>query len=203
MRYPKLNNRKIFCEMLNLDVSSPTWFKHPYQKYDLSKFSLSFVEWHWSNCKITTLTLKYSALNVVGHLCFPLLRPLLYWYITVMSHEHHETQITGKMTVSNVCLVSHIKKNERSHYWPFVTIIYRWPLKSPHKGPVTRKPFPFDDVIIICYGTLPISLRVLTNEFCSILKDISRVVNFDNWQRIWKYQISDNSSLFVCKRQLE
>ena len=30
----------------------------------------------------------------------------------------------------------------------FVWGIHRWPVNSPHKGPVTRKMFPFDDVII-------------------------------------------------------
>ena len=28
--------------------------------------------------------------------------------------------------------------------------IHRWPVNSPHKGPVTRKMFPFDDVIMTC-----------------------------------------------------
>ena len=28
--------------------------------------------------------------------------------------------------------------------------IHRWPVNSPHKGPVTRKMFPFDDVIMWC-----------------------------------------------------
>ena len=28
--------------------------------------------------------------------------------------------------------------------------IHRWPVNSPHKGPVTRKRFPFDDVIMNC-----------------------------------------------------
>ena len=28
----------------------------------------------------------------------------------------------------------------------FVRRIHRWPVNSPHKGPVTRKMFPFDDV---------------------------------------------------------
>ena len=27
--------------------------------------------------------------------------------------------------------------------------IHRWPMDSPHKGPVTRKMFPFDDVIMV------------------------------------------------------
>ena len=26
--------------------------------------------------------------------------------------------------------------------------IHRWPVNSPHKGPVTRKMFPFDDVLM-------------------------------------------------------
>ena len=30
----------------------------------------------------------------------------------------------------------------------FVREIHRWPVNSPHKGPVTRKMFPFDDVIM-------------------------------------------------------
>ena len=30
----------------------------------------------------------------------------------------------------------------------FVRGIYRWPVNSPHKGPATRKMFPFDDVIM-------------------------------------------------------
>ena len=28
-------------------------------------------------------------------------------------------------------------------YWPFVRGIHRWPVDSPHKGPVTRKMFPY------------------------------------------------------------
>ena len=30
----------------------------------------------------------------------------------------------------------------------FVRVIHRWPVNSPHKGPVTRKMFPFHDVIM-------------------------------------------------------
>ena len=31
----------------------------------------------------------------------------------------------------------------------FVRGIHRWPVNSPHKGPVTRKMFEFDDVIVV------------------------------------------------------
>ena len=32
-------------------------------------------------------------------------------------------------------------------YWPFVRGIHRWPVDSPHTGPVTRKIFTFFDII--------------------------------------------------------
>ena len=40
------------------------------------------------------------------------------------------------------------KKHKSSASLAFVRGIHRWPVNSPHKGPVTRKRFPFDDVII-------------------------------------------------------
>ena len=40
------------------------------------------------------------------------------------------------------------RKHQSSASLAFVWGIHRWPVTSPHKGPVTRKMFPFDDVII-------------------------------------------------------
>ena len=40
------------------------------------------------------------------------------------------------------------RKHQRSASLAFVWGIHRWPVNSPHKGPVTRKMFPFDDVIM-------------------------------------------------------
>ena len=43
---------------------------------------------------------------------------------------------------------AHIKENIKApRHWP-VRGIHRSPVNSPHKGPVTRKMFPFDDVIV-------------------------------------------------------
>ena len=42
------------------------------------------------------------------------------------------------------------KETSNSASLAFVTRIHRWAMNSPHKGPVTRKMFPFDDVIIKC-----------------------------------------------------
>ena len=40
------------------------------------------------------------------------------------------------------------RKHQSSASLPFVRGIHRWPVNSPHKWPVTRKMFPFDDVIM-------------------------------------------------------
>ena len=40
------------------------------------------------------------------------------------------------------------RKHQSSASLAFVRGIHRWPVNLPHKGPVTRKMFPFDDVII-------------------------------------------------------
>ena len=40
------------------------------------------------------------------------------------------------------------KKTSSSASLAFVRGIHRWPVNSPHKGPVTRKMFPFDDVMM-------------------------------------------------------
>ena len=48
------------------------------------------------------------------------------------------------------------RKHESFASLAFVRGIHRGPVNSPHKGPVTRKVFPFDDVIIssFCVGAI-------------------------------------------------
>ena len=43
------------------------------------------------------------------------------------------------------------RKHQSSASLAFVWGIHRWPVNSPHKWPVTRKMFPFDDVIMSCF----------------------------------------------------
>ena len=45
------------------------------------------------------------------------------------------------------CLINQ-RKHQSSASLAFVRGLHWWPLNSPHKGPVTRKMFPFDDVIM-------------------------------------------------------
>ena len=60
------------------------------------------------------------------------------------------SQITSlTIAYSTVYSGAYQRKHQGSASLAFVRGIHRWPVNSPHKGPVTRKMFPFDDVIII------------------------------------------------------
>ena len=58
------------------------------------------------------------------------------------------SQITGVLIVCSIACSGADKKNQTSASPAFVNEIHRWPLDSPHKGPITRKMFPFDDVVM-------------------------------------------------------
>ena len=51
-----------------------------------------------------------------------------------------------------VCSTVYSGADQRKHQSPaslaFMRGVHRWPVNSPHKGQVTRKMFPFDDVIM-------------------------------------------------------
>ena len=66
------------------------------------------------------------------------------------------SQITSLNIVhSNVYLGTYQRKHQSSAPLAFEWGIHRWPVNSPHKGPVTRKMFPFDDVImLLCFAWL-------------------------------------------------
>ena len=60
------------------------------------------------------------------------------------------SQITSLTIVySTVYSGADQRKYQSSASLAFVRGIHRWPVNSPHKGPVTRKVFPFDDVIML------------------------------------------------------
>ena len=68
------------------------------------------------------------------------------------------SQITGVSSVcSAVCSCANQRKRKSSASLAFVRGIHQWPVDSPHKGPVTRKMFPFDDImgcvnhVLICF----------------------------------------------------
>ena len=76
------------------------------------------------------------------------------------------SQITSLTSVySTVYSGTDQRKHQSSASLAFVRGIHRWPLNSPHKGPVTRKMFPFDGVIIGWdFGPSEFSLNIMTHH---------------------------------------
>ena len=78
------------------------------------------------------------------------------WFISVkFSHDGDVTmgamasQITSLTIVySAVYSGANQRKHQSSASLAFVWGIHRWPVNSPHKWPVKRKMFPFDDIIM-------------------------------------------------------
>ena len=75
-----------------------------------------------------------------------------------LSNSHHNDVIKGVMAcqITSLTIVYSIvysgadqRKHQSSASLALVRGIHRWPMNSPHKGPVTRKMLPFDDVIVI------------------------------------------------------
>ena len=76
------------------------------------------------------------------------------WRYTVVTHHYNDvimgamaSQITS-LTIVYSTVYSDQPKYQRSASLAFVRGIHRWRVNSPHKWPVTRKMFPFDDVIM-------------------------------------------------------
>ena len=59
----------------------------------------------------------------------------------VSNHQPHDCLLNVYSGVDQ-------RKHQRSTSLAFVRGINRWPVYSPHKEPVTRKMFPFDDAIM-------------------------------------------------------
>ena len=86
--------------------------------------------------------------------------PVIWPAMILMWHHcndvHYSDVIMGMMasqitSLMIVCLTIYSSADQRKHQsstsLAFVWGIHRWPVNSPHKGPVMRKMFPFDEVL--------------------------------------------------------
>ena len=64
------------------------------------------------------------------------------------------------------------RKHQSSASLAFVRGIHRWPVNSPHKEPVTRKMFPFDDVIMLWFfdSDFHFLISLVITKFSDFLK---------------------------------
>ena len=113
--------------------------------------------------------------------------------------SHYDDVITGAMA-SQITIITIVystvysgadqSKHQSSASLAFVWGIHRGPVNSPHKWSVTRKMFPFDDVIMSnssCNGSLPDRTKplpetILTYQPCCPLRF--------NWKRFHRKWIS-------------
>ena len=98
------------------------------------------------------------------------------------------------------------RKHQSSALLAFVRGIHRWPVNSPHKGPVTRKMFPFDDVIILVWidNTAVSSLRLnFSTCFCmqQCYRDGSSISG--RLEKHFTHYRKSRWSLSLCERNLK
>ena len=105
------------------------------------------------------------------------------------------SQITSLTSVySTVYLGADQKKYQSSASLAFVRGIHRWLVHSPHKWPVTRKMFPFDDAIMVSSTHPDISLRIsrlkLTVIWLLSQFEIRFTVFYSNWSGFFGHGIT-------------
>ena len=84
------------------------------------------------------------------------------------------------------------RKHQSSVSLASVRGIHRWSVNSPHKGAVTRKMFPFDDVIMI---VKPLSLFPLDNTFWSCTS-----THHLSWRHMTSYNLANAESDVIAER---
>ena len=110
------------------------------------KFSMPMYPDYPQNCLYLVMVCWYSSFLTL--LQVPVSKALSWHYNDVIMSAM-VSQIAGASIVySTVCSGSDQRKHQSSASLAFVRGIHRWPVNSSHKGPVTRKMFPFDDVIM-------------------------------------------------------
>ena len=111
-----------------------------------------------------------------------------YGALRCMSGVHYNDVTMGAMASQiNRLFKAQIKENFKApRHWPLCVEFTGGPVNSPHKGPVTRKMFPFDDVIIIIRITWQYGR--MTNFFKNLKVQLSRMktgsILFANLQNI-------------------
>ena len=121
-------------------------------------------------CDSILLNLFTVELKTKQHWVRLCLRSEMTWYHT--GEKHYNDVIMGTMAsqITSLTIVYSIvysgtdqSKHQSSESLAFVRGIYRGPVNFPHKGPVTRKMIPFDDVIINTWDNDgPIKWRLYT-----------------------------------------
>ena len=117
--------------------------------------------------------------------------------VTVYLKQPLQWRHNGRDGVSNHqphhCLLNRLsgtahRKHQSSASLAFVRGIHRWPVNSQHKWPVTRKMFPFDDVIMTSFM---LSYSGKIREYIYVFK------HFSTLKLVWVVLDNDLFILYV------
>ena len=137
------------------------WIPHTKGQWRGKRFRFIPASYHHCCCSSRVLPRLRRAISSVSwaitmrYLCVILLRPVSrtgfwLWHYSGVIMGAIVSQMTSLMIVYSIVYSSaDQRKHQSSVSLAFVQGIHRWPVNSPHKWPVTRRMFPFDDVIMI------------------------------------------------------
>ena len=137
-------------------------------------FSFTMVPFQWSKyfCSLTDVLASICA-ERGKHVCFFV---LFIHYIDVIMGVM-ASQITSLTIVySTVYSDTDQRKHQRSTSLAFVRGIHRWPVNSLHKWPVTRKMFPFDDVIMAIWIVFVLNSWVSFTDMLPLAKHMGCIM---------------------------
>ena len=103
-------------------------------------------------------------------------------------HNEHDGVSNTSITIfyTTVCLGAEQRKHQSSASLVFVRGIHWWPVNSPHKWPVTRKMFPFDDGVM----TIVVQRDACCAVFCSVTQ--YNATQYENTIQYNEYEIPNS-----------
>ena len=139
--------------------------------------------WRNNNVIITSKRRRDVWVAVWGAVCrLDAASEIVCWHYDDVIMNAIASQITSLTIVySIVYSAADQRKHQSSASLAFVRGIHRGPVNSPHKWPVTRKMFPFDDVIMGCIVA------------CCI------PVTYD-WRTLFKSFLVIEHNIFLCQQ---
>ena len=116
------------------------------------------------------------------------------------------SQITSVSIVySIICPGEDQRKHQSYASLAFVRGIHRWPVNSLHKGPVTRKRFPFDDFIMVLVPSPALcgSPQISTNMTPSYIKFIQTPID-DICVHLWAMEFKwENIKKIIIAKNIQ
>ena len=117
--------------------------------FDLNRFGTYIWEYFMWDVRNTSKPRQlFIPLTQISRHYWALVTPRIHYSDDIM--RKMASQITSLTIVYSTVYSGADQRNHQSFTsLGFVREIHLWPVNSPHKGPVTRKMFSFDDVIIL------------------------------------------------------